>query len=1384
MRNAFLAAAVFFFLVQSSKAETYTWLGTDGSFYWGESPYNWDPPGVPEEGDAVIIPDLGVGQAWEPVVVDSITILGDGLFVFNEAVTTRILNISADGEVGFSKASTVQNLIANSGTSSGSEIALLAPLKITGHLFLNGSASTIFIITQTGTGALEINQTCNAEIKGSVTINGTPVRNYGQLLLHPGTSINTIQSTISNKNGGVITVNETNVQITGTGTVNNEGSVKIGTSGYLMVTTAFINQGSVDVNSGGMLDLSYNGSTLHEGTFANKGNMFFTRGNHTFNNLVGYGGYVYFTNTNINVNGNFLATIISRQSNVTFFTPYTSNSSLIRNIVMEGGTLEFKQPSSVNAISLSKGPWYFVFTELTVIGAFTADADLGPCDMKGSSLYFLTTCTAIVRAQNRFSLDAMEFENQGNLAIHVNNSAILAFFNTPFTNKGTTGIYSPDPSITVFGGANCAFANYGNWIVDFSSNDGGALTLQLLFYNLGNFTIEQGTVYLDCSSQTTHSGDFSGAGRIDFTTGQHTLEATSSIRTFGISFTEATTTARGLISVEEIIFFGGTTVFEKPVDVATANFYEGSVRFATNVSLQEIIMYGGALQFDGDADLEHFSLLHKFATVNFKKEACLKHLSITGGNLTFATSLTVRDTFNISSTLPACFRSTNARGEFHLLKGSTSIFNGRGADRTFESVQINNWGHVTYRDTIQLKSGSAWKNHPDSELEFDGSSYYVELGTSSPAQHYIYNYGTIRVVDPYYNITISPRLTNYGQLFLPLDGIQMTLNGVFDQNSGITSITGGILKASTFNMKAGILEGHGTIEGTVIHRSGIIRPGGDSETGTFTFTNYNATEDSIWEMQAENSFLTDQIVVLSPTELPGIIRFNTLYEGEQDGTTFVELVTAESFGSRIPQFISSQYFVQGNIGETQVQITVGKAANFTCNSGCAVGYCVGPNNCACDPGMEGNTCSAPQCPDGCSNGGTCTGNNYCECVGEFSGFMCTISYGCGCFSNQTCTGAPPHEEGSTTTTDTTATDMTTSESNLLDSPDDSPRGAIIGGAVGGVALLAMLAVLVALLIMRSRKRKALKTKADLELNPLPDQTPKINWQQGLKNIQIHERLGGGNFGDVYKGEWNGATAIALKMVRYLHMLNDFLREASILGSLNHPNVVRYFGYYMDDKEDRYIVMEFLPLGSLDSWVKKNELSETDLLAIAVQAAAGMAYLESMRIIHRDLALRNLLISKEDNKFVVKVADFGMSRTTEEGIYMMSSEGQIPYKWCSPEAIEGRFSTASDVWAFGVTLWELYSSAEMPYKGMNNKQAADQVKEGYRLPKPEECPDEIYELMTRCWAAKPEDRPSFAKIHSILKEASEAEEENLYSNRGESLGLYQITTASRVYHYNT
>ncbi|MFT7815664.1 tyrosine-protein kinase Fer-like isoform X1 [Arapaima gigas] len=259
------------------------------------------------------------------------------------------------------------------------------------------------------------------------------------------------------------------------------------------------------------------------------------------------------------------------------------------------------------------------------------------------------------------------------------------------------------------------------------------------------------------------------------------------------------------------------------------------------------------------------------------------------------------------------------------------------------------------------------------------------------------------------------------------------------------------------------------------------------------------------------------------------------------------------------------------------------------------------------------------------------------------------------------------------------------------------------------------------------------------------------WILNHEDVILAELLGKGNFGEVYKGTLKDKTPVAVKTCKEdlpQELKIKFLSEARILKQYDHPNIVKLIGV-CTQRQPIYIVMELVPGGDFLSFLrkKKDDLKTKQLLKFALDAAAGMAYLELKNCIHRDLAARNCLVGENN---LLKISDFGMSRQEDDGIYSSSGLKQIPIKWTAPEALNyGRYSSESDAWSYGILLWETFSLGVCPYPGMTNQQAREQVEKGYRMTCPQKCPEEVYKIMQRCWEYKPENRPKFSEIQKEL-----------------------------------
>ncbi|XP_055722496.1 ephrin type-A receptor 3-like isoform X2 [Salvelinus fontinalis] len=259
------------------------------------------------------------------------------------------------------------------------------------------------------------------------------------------------------------------------------------------------------------------------------------------------------------------------------------------------------------------------------------------------------------------------------------------------------------------------------------------------------------------------------------------------------------------------------------------------------------------------------------------------------------------------------------------------------------------------------------------------------------------------------------------------------------------------------------------------------------------------------------------------------------------------------------------------------------------------------------------------------------------------------------------------------------------------------------------------------------------------------------------SISIERVIGAGEFGEVCSGclrlQGKREIYVAIKSLKAGYadkQRRDFLSEASIMGQFDHPNIIRLEGVVTRCKPVM-IITEFMENGSLDTFLKKHDGQFTviQLVGMLRGIASGMKYLSDMSYVHRDLAARNILVN---SNLVCKVSDFGLSRVLEddpEAAYTTQG-GKIPIRWTSPEAIAYRkFTSASDVWSYGIVMWEVVSYGERPYWEMSNQDVIKAIDEGYRLPAPMDCPVVLHQLMLDCWEKGRSERPKFGQIVTTL-----------------------------------
>lgn len=272
-------------------------------------------------------------------------------------------------------------------------------------------------------------------------------------------------------------------------------------------------------------------------------------------------------------------------------------------------------------------------------------------------------------------------------------------------------------------------------------------------------------------------------------------------------------------------------------------------------------------------------------------------------------------------------------------------------------------------------------------------------------------------------------------------------------------------------------------------------------------------------------------------------------------------------------------------------------------------------------------------------------------------------------------------------------------------------------------------------------------------------------------------LGQGNFGLVVQAEARGiqqgeeSTTVAVKVLKEgasAQARQEFFKEAALMHEFNHPNILRLLGVCIE-QEPLCMMFEYMELGDLNNFLRKNDptkltgskqslssdkmpsivLNAQQLVNMAVDIAAGLEYLFNHHYIHRDLATRNCLIN---SSLRVKIADFGLSQDVySSDYYRLGESSLLPIRWMPPEAIVyGKFSLQSDVWSFGVIVWELFSYGQQPYLAMTNEEVCQHVRNGCTLPCPEGCPEEIYDLMIDCWVMEPKERPTPGELHIGLR----------------------------------
>ncbi|XP_033032961.1 tyrosine-protein kinase Blk [Trachypithecus francoisi] len=287
----------------------------------------------------------------------------------------------------------------------------------------------------------------------------------------------------------------------------------------------------------------------------------------------------------------------------------------------------------------------------------------------------------------------------------------------------------------------------------------------------------------------------------------------------------------------------------------------------------------------------------------------------------------------------------------------------------------------------------------------------------------------------------------------------------------------------------------------------------------------------------------------------------------------------------------------------------------------------------------------------------------------------------------------------------------------------------------------------------SKKGDGLCQRLTLPCVSLAPQNPwaQDEWEIPRQSLRLVRKLGSGQFGEVWMGYYKNNMKVAIKTLKEGTMSPEaFLGEANVMKALQHERLVRL--YAVVTKEPIYIVTEYMARGCLLDFLKTDEggrLSLPRLIDMSAQIAEGMAYIEHMNSIHRDLRAANILVSEA---LCCKIADFGLARIIDSE-YTAQEGAKFPIKWTAPEAIHfGVFTIKADVWSFGVLLMEVVTYGRVPYPGMSNSEVIRNLERGYRMPRPETCPPELYRgVIAQCWRSRPEERPTFEFLQSVLED---------------------------------
>ena len=274
------------------------------------------------------------------------------------------------------------------------------------------------------------------------------------------------------------------------------------------------------------------------------------------------------------------------------------------------------------------------------------------------------------------------------------------------------------------------------------------------------------------------------------------------------------------------------------------------------------------------------------------------------------------------------------------------------------------------------------------------------------------------------------------------------------------------------------------------------------------------------------------------------------------------------------------------------------------------------------------------------------------------------------------------------------------------------------------------------------------------------------------SLEVVSELGEGAFGRVFKARAPGLKQgditpefVAVKTLKDSNMLEAFCKEVRAAVRFDHPSIVRLLAICSASSE-KCMIFEYMDLGSLDNLLRKSDpeneavdqqeressilIAPSEFLQCSLQVAAGVAYLAEQKHVHRDIATRNCLVNRN---LVVKIGDFGLSREVSAMDYYRvgGTQAYLPIRWMPPEALLfGKFTTQSDVWSFGILMWEIYTYGHQPYKGMTNHEVIDAIKGSEILECPKLCPASVYDVMKVCWTRSPAKRPNMDVVLARLE----------------------------------